>query len=74
MSLLERLADAHIDAAAERGELDNLAGAGKPLDLNDDRGVPAELRAGYRLLRNARFVPPENQAHREIRDIQDYCA
>lgn len=71
MSLLERLADAHIDAAAERGEFDNLPGAGKPLDLDDDRGVPPELRAGYRLLKNAGFVPPELEARREIRDIED---
>lgn len=71
MSLLERLADAHIQAAAQRGELDDLPGAGKPLDLDDDGGVPADLRAGYRLLKNAGFVPPEIQAHREIRDIED---
>ena len=71
MSLLERLADAHIDAAAERGEFDNLPGAGKPLDLDDDRDVPPELRAGYRLLKNAGFVPPELEARREIRDIED---
>ena len=71
MSLLERLADAHIDAAAERGEFDNLPGAGKPLDLDDDRDVPPELRAGYRLLKNAGFVPPELEARREIREIED---
>ena len=71
MSLLERLAETHIDAAAERGELDDLPGAGKPLDLDDARGVPAELRAGYRLLKNAGFVPPELQTHREIREIED---
>lgn len=71
MSLLERLADAHIDAAAERGEFDHLPGAGKPLGLDDARGVPVELRAGYRLLKNAGFVPPEIQAHRELRDIED---
>jgi hypothetical protein len=71
MSLLERLADAHIQAAVERGEFDHLPGAGKPLDLDDDRGVPADLRAGYRLLKNAGFVPPEIEARREIRDIED---
>ena len=71
MSLLERLADAHIEAAAERGEFDDLPGAGRPLVLDDAPGVPAELRAGYRLLKNAGFVPPEIAARREIRDIED---
>jgi len=71
MSLLERLADAHIEAAAERGEFDNLPGAGKPLPPDDAQHVPAELRAGYRLLKNAGFVPPEIQTRRDIRDIED---
>ncbi|MES1942373.1 hypothetical protein T5B8_19133 [Salinisphaera sp. T5B8] len=71
MSLLDRLADAHIKAAAERGEFDRLAGAGKPLPRDTARDVPPELRAGYRLLKNAGFVPPEIEAKREIRDIHD---
>lgn len=71
MSLLDRLADAHIEAAAERGEFDDLPGAGRPLALDNDRDVPPELRAGYRLLKNAGFVPPEIAAQREIRDVED---
>ena len=71
MSLLDRLADAHIEAAAERGEFDDLEGAGKPLPRDDARDVPPELRAGYRLLKNAGYVPPEIEAWREIRDIED---
>jgi len=74
MSLLDRLADAHIEAAAERGVFDNLPGAGKPLAPDAARHVPAELRAGYRLLKNAGFIPPELQAQRDIRDIEDLLA
>lgn len=74
MTLLDRLADAHIEAAAERGEFDNLAGAGKPLAPDEARHVPAELRAGYRLLKNAGFVPPEIQAQRDIHAIEDLLA
>ena len=74
MSLLDRLADAHIEAAAERGEFDNLPGAGKPLAPDEARHVPAELRAGYRLLKNAGFVPPEIQAQRDIRAVEDLLA
>jgi hypothetical protein len=71
MSLLERLANAHIEAAAERGEFDDLPGAGRPLGRDEARDVPPELRAGYRLLKNAGFVPPEIQAWREIREVED---
>lgn len=74
MSLLDRLADAHIEAAAERGEFDNLPGAGKPLAPDEARHVPAELRAGYLLLKNAGFVPPEIQAQRDIRAVEDLLA
>ncbi|NNC23679.1 DUF1992 domain-containing protein [Salinisphaera sp. USBA-960] len=74
MDLLDRLAEANIASAAERGELDNLPGAGQPLDLDDDQGVPAELRAGYRLLKNAGFVPPELETRRELDSIDKLLA
>ena len=70
MWLIDKLADAHINAAIERGEFDNLPGAGKPLQLDDDTLVPPELRAGYRLLKNAGCLPPELTLLNEIRDVQ----
>jgi hypothetical protein len=74
MSLLDRLADAHIDAAIERGEFDDLPGAGKPLPADEAAHVPEDLRAGYRLLKNAGYVPPEIETHRELREIDDLLA
>lgn|SRR5690554_5736030 len=70
MSLIDRLAEARIQEAVERGELSNLPGEGKPLELDDDSLVPPELRAGYRLLKNAGFLPPELEWRREVRDIE----
>jgi hypothetical protein len=40
-------------------ELAARPGSGEPLTLDDDSHVPAELRAGYRLLKNAGCLPPE---------------
>ena len=60
MGLLQQLAEARIREAIEAGELDNLAGRGRPLQLDDDRLVPEGLRAGYRLLKNAGYLPPEH--------------
>lgn len=74
MSLLDRLADAHIQAAADQGAFDNLPGAGRPLPPDDAQDVPSELRAGYRLLKNAGFVPPEIEAQRELRSLEDLLA
>ena len=48
------LAERKIEEAIERGELDDLPGAGQPLDLDDlDPLLPEELRMAYRILKNA---------------------
>jgi Domain of unknown function (DUF1992) len=62
---LQQLAESKIRAAMERGEFDDLPGRGKPLVLEDLSGVPAELRMGFKLLRNAGCIPPELEARRE---------
>jgi hypothetical protein len=59
MALFELLAERKIAEAVSRGELDDLPGAGKPLELEDDASIPQDLRVAYRILRNAGFVPPE---------------
>ena len=59
MWLLDQWAERHIAEAQAKGEFDNLAGSGEPLILDDDSHVPPELRAGYRLLKNAGCLPPE---------------
>lgn len=69
-SLLDTLAEQRIAEAATRGEFADLPGAGEPLVLEDDALIPEELRAAYRLLKNAGYVPPELEYSREIRDIE----
>lgn len=71
MWLIDQLAEQHILAAQEKGELSNLPGEGAPLKLDDDSGVPEELRTGYRLLKNAGFLPPELEMRREALEVQD---
>jgi Domain of unknown function (DUF1992) len=57
--MLDFLAERRIAEAVSRGELDDLPGAGRPLDLDDDRLVPEDLRAANRILKNAGVAPPE---------------
>ena len=71
MWLIDQLAEQHIKAAQEKGELSGLPGEGAPLNLEDDSQVPPELRAGYRLLKNAGFVPPELELRREALQVSD---
>ena len=54
MLALEIIAERKIEEAIERGEFDDLPGAGQPLDLDDlDPSLPEELRLAYRILKNA---------------------
>ena len=53
MLLFELLAEQKISEAVSRGELDDLPGSGKPLDLDDDALVPEEMRLVCRILKNA---------------------
>ena len=54
MLALEIIAERKIEEAIERGEFDDLPGAGQPLDLDDlDASLPEELRLAYRILKNA---------------------
>jgi hypothetical protein len=70
MNLFEQLVEQRVAEAQARGEFDKLPGQGQPLQLEDDSMVPEELRAGYRLLKNAGYLPPQLQMQREIREVE----
>ncbi|MCX7628242.1 MAG: DUF1992 domain-containing protein [Methylophilaceae bacterium] len=70
MLAFDLIAEQRISEALERGELDHLPGAGQPLQLDDDRLVPEDVRMAYRILKNAGFVPPEVQTLKEIGALQ----
>ncbi|MCB1824006.1 MAG: DUF1992 domain-containing protein [Candidatus Competibacteraceae bacterium] len=70
MNPIDQIAEARIHEAIERGELSGLPGEGRPLRLDDDSAIPEELRAAYRLLKNAGFLPPELQLRKELREAE----
>jgi hypothetical protein len=69
MLSLDQLAERRILESIERGELRGLPGEGKPLEFEDDTLVPEDVRAVYRVLKNAGFVPPELEARRDAAAI-----
>ena len=71
MWIIDEIAEARIRTAVERGDLDNLPGAGKPLHLEDDALVPPELRLAYRMLKNADFVPEAVHLGKAIHELED---
>jgi hypothetical protein len=73
-SLIDQIAEVRIQEAMSRGEFDKLPGAGKPLPLEDDSAIPQELRAAYRILKNAGFLPPEVQLRKDLRAAEQLLA
>lgn len=65
------LAERKIEAALARGDLADLPGTGRPLDLDDEPLVPEDVRMAYRILKNAGFVPPEVEQIREISALEN---
>jgi hypothetical protein len=74
MDAFERLADRKIEAALERGEFEHLAGAGRPLELDDLSRVPEDLRGGYIVLKSAGVLPEELELKKEMLRLEDLIA
>ncbi len=66
MSAFTLLAESKIRAAIADGVFDELPGRGRPLARDELARVPAELRMGYRVLRNAGCLPPELEARTDV--------
>jgi hypothetical protein len=71
-SALRRLADKRIEDAMREGKFDNLAGAGKPLELEP---MPADENARMtwwmiRILKGANFTPEEVTLRRKIEHLK----
>jgi hypothetical protein len=72
-SALRRLADRRIEEAMREGKFDNLAGKGKPLNLEP---MPADENArlmwwALRLMRNADYTPDEVRIRKQIDGLKD---
>lgn len=68
-SVIASIAEQRIAQAMERGDFDDLPGAGKPLDLAQMHDVPEDLRMAYHILRNAGYLPPELEERKEINTL-----
>ncbi len=70
-SVFDKIAEERIRESIRDGEFDNLPGKGKPLQLEDDRHLAADLRLAYKILKNADCLPPELELRKEIRTTED---
>jgi len=74
MDILHKIAERRIAEALAAGELDDYAGKGEPVHLDDLDRVPEELRAGYLLLKSGGFLPEEIELRKEVVKLGDLIA
>ena len=67
---LDKIVEALIKEAQERGEFDNLPGKGKPIDLTKYFEAPEENRVAQSVLKNAGMTSPEVQLLKEIAELR----
>jgi hypothetical protein len=70
VDFLRRLAEDRIEEAQRKGLFDNLPGKGKPLNLDDDSGVPEDLRLTFKILKNSNCLPIEMELRKEIYNLR----
>ena len=70
----ERIVEAMIREAMERGELDNLPGKGKPIDLSEYFETPEEVRLANSVLKSAGMTSREVDLLREIAELKQMLA
>jgi len=70
-SFFQRVVEEKILEAQRAGAFDDLPGKGKPLKLEDDTWVPEDLRIAYKVLKNARVLPPEAELLKDIHTLED---
>ncbi|MFL6557958.1 MAG: DnaJ family domain-containing protein [Bacillus sp. (in: firmicutes)] len=72
MDLFARIAEDKIKEAIKNKEFENLPGMGKPQDFKDDLpGMNAEMKMGYRILKNAGFISDNVDIRKEMLTIED---
>lgn len=70
----ERIVEALIQQAMERGEFDNLSGKGKPIDLTEYFETPEEVRLANSILKNAGMTSREVELLKEIAELKQVLA
>lgn len=74
MIAFQKIAEARILDAQQRGMFNNLPGTGKPLRLEDDSHIPEDLKMAYKILKNDHCLPPEIKLKKEIHQVEELLA
>ena len=74
MDSLRLIAERKIAQAIKEGTLNTEGWKGRPLPMEDDHLIPADLKMAYKMLKNAGFVPPEIEAKKKIHKLEEMIA
>ncbi|SRR6266496_4527309 len=66
----DKIVEALIKEAQERGEFDNLPGKGKPIDLTAYFEMPEDIRVAQSVLKNAGMTSLEVQLLKEVVELR----
>ena len=72
--VFERIVEALIKEAMERGEFDDLPGKGKPIDLTEYFEMPEEVRLANSVLKSAGMTSREVDLLKEIAELKQLQA
>jgi len=70
----DKIVEAIIKEAMERGEFENLPGQGKPIDLTEYFNTPEDVRLAQSLLKSAGMVPIEIDHLQQIAALKELLA
>lgn len=70
----DKLVEAIIKEAQERGDFENLPGKGKPMDLYAYFETPEDVRMAYSVLKNAGMTSREVELLKEIAELKQVHA
>ena len=69
-----KIAEKKIQEAIREGQFDDLPGKGEPLQIEDDRHIPVDIRLAHKILKNADCLPPELELRKEIFTVEELLA
>ena len=74
MDSLARIAERKITEAMKTQDFTSSKYKNKPLPLEDDSNIPADLKMAYKILKNSGYLPPEIEEKKEVQRLEELIA
>ena len=71
MDSLARIAERKIAEAMKKMDFTASKFKNKPLPMDDDAHIPADLKMAYKVLKNSGYLPPEIEEKKEVQRLEE---